>query len=164
MNGTGNEIKIGYNLSAGSPTRIWSENRSTDLIEMILNHCSDCHVILLIAPQDRPRGRRIADRFDKRVILIEEGLSLIEASAVVSRLDMLITPDTSLVHIARSFKVDVVGMYSRFMKNYILWKPYGQELGAVVSNNEMDIHDLEASEVFDMFRRILAQQKVTVGK
>jgi ADP-heptose:LPS heptosyltransferase len=76
-------------------------------------------------------------------------MNLLEVSAVIGHMKILITPDTSLVHIARSFKVPVVGLYTRYEKNLRMWRPYRQKSGTVVSNNDYNIHDIEIDRVFE---------------
>jgi len=146
---------IGYNLCAGSPTRIWAEEKSLELIRRILDFEPKCTVILITTPNDRERGERILGQFGNDVYLIPDKLNLKEASALIGRLDLLISPDTSLVHIARSFQVPVVGLYSRFMKNFLLWRPYGQSEGAVVSGSDDNIHDITVLQVFEVFSHIM---------
>ena len=98
-----------------------------------------------------------------RVVNVPEGLSLVDASALLGKMDLLISPDTSLVHIARSFRVPVVGLYSRFMYNFMLWRPYMQEEGAVVSGNEHNIHDITVDQVYDAFVT-LVEKETAVGR
>ncbi len=145
---------IGYNLSAGSPTRIWNQEKSIELIDQLLNSDSNLQILLFTIPKERERAEKIKQNFDRRVSLIPNNLNLINVSAIIKELDLLITPDTSLVHIARSFKVSVIGLYSRFMKNFLLWKPFGQEHGAVVSNSNDNIHDITANDVFKEYLKM----------
>jgi ADP-heptose:LPS heptosyltransferase len=102
----------------------------------------------------------MASQFGGNVYQVPPNMSLLEASALIAKLDCLVTPDTSLVHIARSYQVPVVGLYSRFMKNFLLWRPYGQEVGAVVSGNDDNIHDITVDQVFDAFQQVLATRKL----
>ncbi len=153
-------LKAGFNLSAGSPTRIWAEEKSVELVKRILNHDRAWTVILFTVPADRRRGERLCHRFNDRVHLIPDDLNLTEASALISKLDVLITPDTSLVHIARSFRVPVVGLYSRYMKNFQLWRPYDQEVGTVVSGNDDNIFDISVDDVFNTYIRVVDHKAV----
>jgi ADP-heptose:LPS heptosyltransferase len=82
---------------------------------------------------------------------------------MTANLEVLITPDTSLVHIARAFNVQVVGLYTRFMKNFLLWKPFGQENGSVVAGNDHNIHDISVEAVFDEFMKV-TDAKQAVGR
>lgn len=150
-------LKIGYNLSAGSPTRIWAEEKTIDLLEKIVKNYPYCHIILFIIPAERNRGIRIQQKLSGKVSLIPDNLNLTSAAAIIKHLDLLITPDTSLVHIARAFKVAVIGLYSRYMKNFLLWKPYGQKHGAVISGNDGNIFDITVKQVLETFDKVIKE-------
>lgn len=148
-------LVVGYNLSAGAPTRVWALEKSIALVQAILARHPEAHVILMVAPPDRVRAQSVASRFDRRVHIVPDNLSLRQASAIVSKVDLLISPDTSMVHIARAFRVPVVGLYSRHQKNFLLWKPYDQEVGSVVSDNDDSIFDITVERVMEVFEQVL---------
>ncbi|MCK4305044.1 MAG: glycosyltransferase family 9 protein [Candidatus Eisenbacteria sp.] len=149
-------MRIGCNLSAGNPTRVWAVARARELIARILSFLPESRIILLTAPGDRERGREAKADFDDRVITASPGLTITEVAALISRLDVLISPDTSLVHIARSFEVPVVGMYPRRAWNLARWRPYGQTGGIVISGNDENIFDITAEQVFAVFQELIA--------
>lgn len=153
-------MAVGFNLSAGKTTRQWAGEKSRELITSILDYFPESRVILITAPSDRPRGEELERLFDQRVVQVPPELSITEVSAIISRIDLLITPDTSLVHIARSFKVPVVGMYPRPQWNLERWRPYGQQSGVVLSNNDDHIFDITSARVFAEVRKVVEQQGV----
>ncbi|MFH1699251.1 MAG: glycosyltransferase family 9 protein [Candidatus Zixiibacteriota bacterium] len=154
QNGTGDRI-IGLNISAGRPTRVWPEEKNVELINRIIDNLMGYRVVISSDPSERNRAEALASKFASRVCTFPMGLNLLEVSAIISRLELLITPDTSLVHIARAFRVPVVGLYTRFDKNFKLWKPYNQDGGAVVSNNDYNIFDIEVADVYNEVLRVL---------
>lgn len=154
-----NAVKIGVNLSVGSPARKWGVDQVTAGITQILAYRTDAHIILLTTPDEHDRAVQLKSILADRRIHVAPKLTLQEISALISQLDILLSPDTLLIHIARSFQVPVVGLYSRFMDNYKLWRPYGQESGVVVSNSENDILDITPEQVFDAFRLVLQTEK-----
>ncbi|HHI02274.1 MAG TPA: lipopolysaccharide heptosyltransferase family protein [candidate division Zixibacteria bacterium] len=145
---------VGYNLSAGSPERIPAVDVTADLLKRILNFRDNFRIILFALDPEREKAARLQEQFPEKVDIIPDGLSLPEASAVIKRLDFFITPDTSLVHIARSFEIPVVAFYRRYMDNHKIWYPFGQPCGAVVSGNEGNIADLTAASIFDEFVKV----------
>ncbi len=149
-------LKIGVNLSAGAPSRFWGVEKSTELIRRILKEYDQCTIYIITAPHERNLGEILLRSFDHSVHLIPSGQNLIQVSALLSRLDVFISPDTSLIHIARSFAVPVVGLYRRFMNEYKLWRPYGQETGMVLAQSEDDVYDITVERVYremkDVFR------------
>ncbi len=151
---------IGYNLSAGAPTRIWAIEKSIALCKKIIASNQEYKILLFTTPDERDRAKPLLDSIDSRISLIPDNMSLTAVSALIAKLDLMITPDTSLVHIARAFDVPVVGLYSKFMKNFLLWRPYDQEIGAVVSANDGNIFDITVEQVFDTFEKLVESESV----
>jgi len=159
LRGGGEITLVGYNLSAGSSGRRWPDERAAALIEKILATDERVRVVLISIPGERGRVQKLKERLGDRVELIPDRLGLIEAAAIIGRLDMLVTPDTSLVHIARSFGVPVVGLYVRYMNNYMTWKPYGQKSGQVVASDDNSVAGIDVEDVLTAFNAVLAEKK-----
>lgn len=147
LNGATAQPLIGLNISAGRPSRVWPEGKNRELVSHLLVRYPTCRIIITAEPGDYPRAAELAAGFEHRVTAIPPRLSLLEISALISRLIMLITPDTSLVHIARSFGIPVVGLYTHDKENLRYWHPHGQEGGVVVSNNDYNLFDIGVEEV-----------------
>ncbi len=146
---------VGYNLSAGSPERMLSNDVAVKLLEKILGFNNKLRIILFAIGDDREKTKQLEKQFPDKIKLIPEGLNLIEASAVLKNLDIFITPDTSLVHIARSFEIPVVALYRRYLDNYKIWFPFGQSCGTVLSKNDNDISDLTADMIYEEFVKVI---------
>lgn len=155
LNETAAAPVIGLNISAGKPTRVWPEEKNQELIGRMLDRYSHHRIVISADPHEHDRAAALAARFPRRVAAVPAGLDLLEVSAIISRLSILISPDTSLVHIARSFRVPVVGLYTRFGKNFELWRPYGQTGGAIVSGNDYNIFDIDVDAVFGAVQNLL---------
>jgi ADP-heptose:LPS heptosyltransferase len=93
--------------------------------------------------------------FDPRVALVPPKLSILDVAAIIRKLGLLISPDTSLVHIARGFKVPVVALMPN--KTLRRWRPFGQEQGMVVCKTGDHIHDITVDEVFSMTQTMLSK-------
>ncbi len=159
-NGHKEGLKIGLNLSAGSSTRTWALNNYNELAGRISRSFPNSQIIVFTIPSERERAVQLCHSVQSGLSIIPENLELADVCALVKNLDVLITPDTSLVHIARAFQVSVVGLYTRFMKNYLLWRPYGQETGSVISGHDNNIHDISVGQVFETLVKVtsLSQQ------
>jgi ADP-heptose:LPS heptosyltransferase len=150
---------IGLNISAGRPTRVWQEEKNRELIQRLLDRFPRHKIIISADPHEHEKAAILASSFSRRVAAVPAGLDLLEVSAIISRLILLISPDTSLVHIARAFRVPVVGLYTRFGRNFEMWRPYGQETGAVISHNDYNIFDIDIDDVFDMVVNLMPEEK-----
>jgi len=156
-------LTIGLNISAGTPTRDWGVGNFLALAREIITMLDNVHLVIITAPNEYHNGRLIRDAFDEHVYLIEEGLDLITVSAIIRNLDMLVSPDTSLVHVGRAFNIPVVGLYRRFLGEYKFWRPYGQNSGLVLSGNEEDVYDITVDQVMDEIYRVIEEFNL-VGK
>jgi ADP-heptose:LPS heptosyltransferase len=155
-------LRIGYNISAGASSRIWAAEKSEALLRRLLEQFDGAQIIVISVNSDRARGDALVSKFSSNVIQVPPGLSLMEASALVSKLDLLVSPDTATVHIARSFHIPVVGMYCHYHTNFLLWSPYGQPEGAVVSQDDGNIFDITVDQVYDAVMKIIVKKKQAV--
>jgi len=157
--GSGCSTLIGLNLSAGSSTRIWPTLRLKELLDGLLTALPTAMVVLICSPADRPRAQELFAMCNRRVLLIPDRLGFLDAAAIVRRLDLLVSPDTSLVHVARSFEVPVVAMYPAHRGNLARYYPYGQPDGVVVSGNVQDIQDIAIPDVLEKIKQVTSKLK-----
>lgn len=147
---------IGLNISAGQKNRHWSDDNYSDLIDRLLAYDDKLVLALSCAPADRERAAKLIGNRAQRVRLLPNGMGILDVAAVIARLDLLISPDTSLVHIARSFNRPVVALISSHPKNLRLWVPYQQREGAVIARHYDDIYDITVDQVMAVFQNIIA--------
>lgn len=148
---------VGLNISAGSPTRTLDIAKYDAVIETLAQDNAATRFVIVCTPDDRKRGRQLAAGREKIAHLVPDGLSLLDAAAIIGRADLFISPDTSLIHMARLMKVPVVGLYCGQMRNFHSWRPYRQRHGGVVSGHEGHIHDITAQQIVDEVKKVLAE-------
>jgi len=148
------ERVIGINISAGKPNRIWKTSNFVELIEKLSATSEKAVIVIFCAPEDRGRAEKIQRLAGACCHLLPDGLNILDVSALIAKLDTLITPDTSVIHIARQYNVPVVGMYPTHGRSAAQWKPYGQPDGLVESGSECDIFDITPEQVYQEFLRV----------
>jgi ADP-heptose:LPS heptosyltransferase len=132
------------NLSAGQPRKRWSEEKYIALITMLRTQFDA--IILTAAPEDRDKAERILQKFDANVCLFRAE-NLRALAALATQCAMVITPDTSLVHVAAAVKVPVVAWYSAKESVLSQWLPYGIPYRAVYTD-EYDVTAVSPEEVY----------------
>ncbi len=148
-------LLVGVNISAGSPSRSLPVSKYQAVLQAIgREHPSACFLVICTM-NDRERGRRLVASRNGRAYMVPEDLSLLDVSAILRGVDVLISPDTSIVHIARLMRIPVVGLYSGAMRNYYYWRPYRQQRGSVVAKSIGNIHDIEPGQVVEEFRALM---------
>lgn len=150
------ELRIGVNLAAGDAYREWSLERWTEAVQMMLERFHGAAVHVFTPPSD-PRGAQLAERFPGgRVLAVKPAQDILEVCAGLARMDVLVTPDTAMVHMADALGVPVVAMYISREK-LMLWKPCRVAFGAVVSpDGTMD--SVSAGDVVDALADLMKER------
>lgn len=148
-------FRIGINISAGSPSRSLHLSKYATLLDNIAEEHPRAQCVVVCTSDDRDLGRQLVANREGRAYLVPEGLSLLEAAAVIKGFDLFISPDTSLIHMARLMNIPVVGLYCGHRRNYHFWKPFRQEHGSVVSSHPGHLHDIEPTQIFDEVQKVL---------
>jgi len=113
---------IGLNTDGTSDKRTLSETQ----ILKILNRTKhpDVRVILFCMPHKRDYFNKLITTNNlKNVSLTYETKDIYDAAAIIQNLDLLISPDTSFVHIASAFNTPIVGLYWNTPVKTVIWGP-----------------------------------------
>jgi len=146
--------KVAINISAGRPARTMDIDKFIDTAFLIKKEYPDSSIIIFCVMSDRDKAVSIKNKLNGNIEIIPENLSFLDACAILSRMNYLISPDTSMVHAARLFKIPTVGLYSNYDRNYYSWKPYGQKYGGVRSDNIYNIHDITPGDILNEFQKL----------
>ena len=133
---------IGVNISPGEGTRFWGTEHYQALIRWLRSQWPENPVMVLYQPSDREVAESIVRPFPD-VFLSPETKTFDQFAAFVQRLWMLITPDTSAVHLAAAFNIPSVVLYVQSDKDLRVWEPYGSVSATLVA----DVDDLRAIPV-----------------
>ncbi len=140
-----NKFLVGINISAGSYSRFWGKQRFRDLINYFQNY--NINLVLLCSTRDLDKAQDISHN----KIKIYYSPDFNEFSAMISKLDFLFTPDTSVVHIASAFQIPVFGIYVKYNTNDMIWSPYKSKFGCVITE-EPNFDKLEFEETINKLK------------
>ena len=121
------KILIGMNISAGSMARFWGISNYKKLLNYFTHYDANC--LLICSPKDSGLAKEIcgntcnyfsSDNYD-------------EFAAMISKLDLLFTPDTAAVHLASAFEVPVFGIYVKYKTYDMIWSPYKSKFDCVIT-------------------------------
>jgi len=142
---------LGINISAGSSARFWGIDRYKKLIELINNY--DLNFLLFHDPKDTELANQITDKTN-----IYPSTKYFDIIALgILQLDMLFTPDTSLVHIASMKKIPVFGIYVKYNTTDMIWSPYNTEFECVITE-EPTLKNVSFEKVEQKFIPFLEKQ------
>ena len=149
------DAPIGINISAGEPNRMWTEAKWQALLDSFPGE----RFVLLSGPDDLDAKRRL-EKQCPNAVASPPTRSLYEASRIVSRLRLLVTPDTSMVHVASSTGTPVAGLYREAPQDISRFGPYAIPFEIVISPTG-EVSGIEPENVAEAMRRLMTR---AIGK
>ncbi len=143
--------KLGINISAGSEARSWGVEKFGALIETVEKQFPSFGVVLLCTPQDIARAETIQRRCPQTVLA---PVDFHRFAALIETLDILLTPDTSAVHLAAAFNIPSVVLHVQDKPHMMPWTPYRTRSEAVITHHS-DLSALSVEEVLAAIKRLI---------
>jgi ADP-heptose:LPS heptosyltransferase len=144
--------RVGFNLSAGVYDRYVPKEKNIELVKGILGY-SDVHeVVVFTHPNDRSLGESIIhESGDERVRLAPITKTFKEFAGEIATCEILVTPDTSAVHVASAYSVPVITM---LLPQPVLhyWTPIGVDFEMIVHGPTLET--IPTTEVLTAFARL----------
>lgn len=145
----------GINISAGHITR----QRTIDQWSELILSFPDETFIILSSPGDCEKKKVLEQHSNTH--RSPSTRNIFEVGEIVKKLKLLITPDTSLVHIASCYDTPIIAFYSNILVNRIQFAPLSTRQMVIVSKT-MDIIDIENEIVTSALRNML--KKLHAGR
>ena len=139
----------GINISAGEPVRIWMEEKWIAL----LGSFSQYRFVVLSGPEDFEQKRRI-ETACSNVIPSPPTQNLYEVGLIVGALRLLVTPDTSLIHVASGAETPVVGLYREAPQDISRFGPFAIPCELVISSTG-EVGSIEPDYVAAAMKKLL---------
>lgn len=141
---------VTVNISAGHPSRYWKPEKWTELIGKLSQRFS---VAVLSSPGDRSLADEICTmRKRARPIRTE---TILEAAAVVERSLAVVSPDTSIIHLASALERPCVGLYPPIDSNARTFAPLSEPHIVLMPEPDKTIADIATDDVLNATRRVI---------
>ncbi len=154
------KLLIAINISAGAKIRCWQIENWNLLLQLISNEYKNCFFLLLSTETDRTQQQKLASLIGNENCFGGMLASIQHFAAYIKSADLLITPDTSAVHIASAFGIPTVALYPNPEWNYVSWQPYHIAYQSIKSPTE-NINDISFLEVFSKFKSLINEIGLT---
>ncbi|MEX2115502.1 MAG: glycosyltransferase family 9 protein [Bacteroidota bacterium] len=143
---------IGLNISAGSETRFWGIMNYRALLDAIRTEHPGATVVVLSKPSDSARAKDIVN--GKEGVILAPETSFDGFAAWIKRVSLLVTPDTSAVHLAAAFNVPSVVLYVQSNPELRIWEPYKTPSESLISTVD-DLTTISVDQVRLAVQRLL---------
>lgn len=116
-----NEVKdlIALNLFGAGKTRKFNLEKSLELIEKLKKTYPEYKIIVLDSPRDREALEKVVKVAD--VLYYDKSETIFDSTAVIKKSKIVVSPDTSIVHIGVGLQKEVTAFYSKNKENFDKW-------------------------------------------
>ena len=150
------EVKVILNPYGASKHKNFNSETLKFIVEKLRE--KGCATIFVAPPDKREEIEKLIQEIGtEKVYFNPEGKSILESASFIERSDLVITPDTSIVHIGTAFKKRVISVYppnggTRGV-DHLVWSPLGEDTVMLFcreiknSNEVMNINSFQREEM-----------------
>lgn len=152
-----------FNPYAASRHRSFNLENITKISKIILE--KELDKLILIGIKDHLNElEKVKEKLGEKIV-VPKTENLLEVIEIISMADLVITPDTSIVHIAAAFEKNMICIYRKEIgkedKNSILWGPNYPQASIIFvekeikNGEEININDLDLGLIKEKMKGIL---------
>jgi ADP-heptose:LPS heptosyltransferase len=147
-----NNRKILINVSAGAENRYWKTENWLKLINEI---DKDYSILLISDFKDKNLADKIIAGYKGNNLTYISADSIFEVAEIVRNCDVIVTPDTSVVHLASCFNKPIVAMFHNVEWVIKRYAPLSEKSKIITSKAKDSIEDINVEEVLDSLNYLL---------
>lgn len=139
----GDGYNVGINLFGSRPSMRLKAEDCIEICHQILTQKPMANILLLTTQQTFEEMKKIQQLVNnKQVGLMTPKANIMFITALIKDLDLLITPDTSLVHVACAYDVPLIAVYVNSPALHIHWQPKhpSGRFKVIFSSEEKSLH------------------------
>lgn len=144
------------NLSAGNAIRYWPQQQWADFLRAISAKAPA--FVFTAAPQDVALAEELLRKVPRSCYFPTPGLN--DLLAVIQRAELVVSPDTSIIHMAAAFDRPVLGLYSNHEWNYKKFYPLSTHCRVVLPATSSGlIKDISCESALEKFHELLMEMR-----
>ncbi len=148
------KINIYYcvNLSGSKAERDWPNENWIQFLEKIKNDIQN--IVIIASPAEKERAIEIAQNIENAYYF--ETKSINECYGIVADAQLVITPDTSIVHIASAFNTPILSMFSNEINNILKFGPLSSFSEMAITTNYLaPLNTISVEHLYASYQLIL---------
>jgi len=145
---------VGLNISAGKPERELTIEENANIAKGLIER--GFKPIIIYSPADEAKAKKLAI-IVKGINIAPKTPTVLHVIALLPYFHAIITPDTSVVHLASGIRVPMVALYNAFFWNMNRWLPRGVPYRGVVSKDHQSIAGIEVEDILAKFDELILE-------
>lgn len=143
------KIKIGLHIGAGKIPNRWDLSHFRDLINRLVDKY-DAEIYLTVGPWDEELLKELYPQI-KTIPIILRKLSIPNLAAIIDSLDLFISNDTGIMHVAGATKCPLIALFGPTEPE--VWAPVGKN--KVYIRKSDDINSIQVDDVMKLVNEFL---------
>jgi len=157
----GKAIKIGINLEGSFKEKRIQKKQLEQICTGLYRNDNNIKIIILSRPEKAPMINKILSELKLDFVISSyETNTINDAAALVEQLDLIITPDTSIVHIAGSFDKPVISIHENNPDSFRLWSPISSLSHTVFTDSNYGLANYSVDEIIESAKDMLTKMEL----
>ena len=144
----GNKLKIGINIEGSFPEKCIQKNELKKICIGLFDKYSNIKIVILMSPIRALKTNKIVSELGLDFVIPSYTTnSIIDVAALIDQLDIVISPDTSIVHLASAFDKPIVSIHENNKHSFRLWAPSSTLSETVFATSSYGLSNYSADDV-----------------
>lgn len=144
----GKKLKIGINVEGSFPEKSIQKKELEKICLGLYKNFENIIIIILASPKQLSEKQKLISEFNLDFVISSYMTATItEVGALIEQLDLIITPDTSIVHVASCFDKPVVSIHENNKDSFRLWSPTSTLSKTIFASSTYGLIDYNVEEV-----------------
>ncbi len=144
-------IKIQINISASKEIRIWEMKNWQEVIQNFKNNSIISFILTC-----EPKHKKLAEQLSGSNLYKFNARNISDIISLVKKCDIIVSPDTSIVHIASAFNKPIIALYTSNDQNFVSFAPLSDIKFTLFPPNESgNINNISVNRVVDSLNNLL---------
>jgi ADP-heptose:LPS heptosyltransferase len=154
----GNKTKIGINMEGAVKGKKIQEIDLEKICKGLKSNHKDIQIIIITVPEKLERVIQLVKKMSLRYVSASYKTSkILDVAALIKNLDIIITPDTSISHIASAFNKPIVSIHENNQNSYKLFSPTSSLSKTVFATEKNSLVGYDVQKVIDYTNLILME-------
>jgi ADP-heptose:LPS heptosyltransferase len=148
------KYRFGINLSGSSRAKYWGIFNFKKLMELVNEKYLSFEIVIFTTPEYKSDALNLTLNSNSKIAPFVTNFNLY--AAMLSTCDIILTPDTSSVHLASAFNIPCIGLYiwSGLEEFGLPWTPYKTSYRCLTSNDNF-LASIDSKDVFTAFEELV---------
>lgn len=141
---------VAFNIIAGNENRSLTDHEVKAILHG-LKKIPNIAVVLISSQKIRNRLFKLIEELNFSNVYLSYDTTIWDAAALISKADVIISPDTSIVHIASALEKKIVSIYVDDLHFISYWKPNCDSFTIVTPSRTLKNHDIKGFNYFPVY-------------